>query len=185
GAHSLPGTEEPHFTHLFVTVAGVDAHPSALAGDDSPGWQPLAAELQEHPRQVDLLAASHETNFSASLADAVLPAGFYGRVRLRFAVPSEHQEISGTNVCSEGALHCAVTSDGSILPLTFADSAVIFRIPSDSLDERHFYVPPDATITLTIALDAGRSFVRLSGDSFIFAPEFHLNVRQPAKLSEE
>src|SRR6516225_1102346 len=27
GAHSTPGTEEPHFTHLFVTVAGVEAHP--------------------------------------------------------------------------------------------------------------------------------------------------------------
>jgi len=185
GAHSLPGAEQPHFTHLFVTLAGVDVHPSALAEDDSAGWHSLATELQEHPRQVDLLADANNTNSSAQFSDAVLPAGFYGQVRLLFAGSSESRKILDTNACGERALHCAVTSEGRFLPMTFATASFTFRVPSGSLDDRRFYVPPDGTVILTIALDRDRSFLVPLGHSFTFAPKFRMSVLQRAALSEE
>ena len=182
GAHSISSNGKPHFTHLFMTVAGVDAHAGALTEDDSPGWQPLAAELQEHPRQIDLLADSRDIN-TGPLADGVLPAGFYGQIRLRFAGPSENEKLGDANAC-RGALHCAVTPDGSILPLTFATPALSFRIPSDNLDDRRFYVPPDGTVTLTIELDRDRSFLRPSKDSFTLNPRFHLTAGRPSVVPE-
>ena len=182
GAHSMPGTEEPHFTHLYVTVAGVDAHPSALSEEDSPGWQPLTAELQEHPRQVDLLADSSGTN-TAPLLDAVLPAGFYGQIRLRFAGLSENEKLGDANACRR-ALHCAMTSDGRILPLTFATPAPSFRISPDNPVDGRFYVPPDGAVLLTIELDRDRTFLRPANDSFALAPEFRLIAGRPPVVPE-
>src|SRR5262249_10336339 len=149
----LPGSVRPHFTHLFVTLVGVDAHPNALADNDSPGWRPLAIELQEHPRQVDLLADSQGTSSTASFTEAVLPAGFYGRLRLRFAAPRTNENILGVNACHSPALHCAATSDDRIVPLTFAAPALSFQISSESADGQRFFVPPDGTVTLKIELN--------------------------------
>ncbi|HLZ90306.1 MAG TPA: hypothetical protein VKQ28_01225 [Candidatus Acidoferrum sp.] len=67
----------PRVTHLFVTISGVDAHSSPLAVDDTPGWQPLAAALPQHPVQLDLLGDPDENAASVPFTDASLPAGAY------------------------------------------------------------------------------------------------------------
>lgn len=186
GATSTPGTVgsplRPRVTHLFVTVAGVDAHSSPLAG--TPGWQPLAAALQQHPLQVDLLADPQANDSSAPFPDALLPAGAYRQIRLRLAGPIPGEPALETGRCGTGTPHCAVFSDGRVSPLAFPDSRPNLRIVLDGAPGHELHVPPDGAVALVIELDRDRSFLWPSGDSFLLAPVFHLRVQLPANVAE-
>ncbi len=184
GANSVSGSERPHFTHLFVTLAGVDMHSSALADDGSPDWKPIAAELQEHPRQVDLLADPHKENSPTQFTDSVLPAGLYGQVRLRLAFGPGNGRFGGTNHCEGQKLHCAVTSDGRVLTLQFLESTPGIRVRPENTDGQRLYVSPDAATTLMIEFDADRSFLLPLGDSVLLGPVFHVNVRRSSSVPE-
>jgi hypothetical protein len=185
GPASAPGATGPYVAHLFVTLAGVDAHSSALAGDDAPGWQPLAAELQAHPIQVDLLADARANRSNTPLPDAVLPTGAYRQIRLRLgSLPTAESSLE-TNHCPGGESHCAVMSDGRILPLAFPPSTPHLRILFPAIPGRELYVPPDGVVVLAIELDQDRSWVWLSGHSLLFNPVFRLDVQQPASLSDD
>jgi uncharacterized protein DUF4382 len=189
GGTSPPGIAGPQMTrpvvtHLFVTLAGVDVHSSPLAGDDTPGWLPLAAQLQANPLQVDLLAELHANASSAPFPDAVLPAGVYRQVRLRPATPSLEESATGANPCGAGTPHCAVMSDGRVWPLAFPRSRPDLRMMLESVPGRQLYVPPDGAVALVIELDRDRSWAWPSGDSLLFAPVFRLSVGQPPNVSE-
>jgi hypothetical protein len=185
GAASAPGATRPYVAHLFVTLAGVDAHSSALAGDDAPGWQPLAPELQAHPIQVDLLADARANRSNAPLPDAVLPTGAYRQIRLRLASLPTAESALETNHCPGGESHCAVMSDGQILPLAFPPSRPDLRLMFPPTPGRELYVPPDGVVVLAIELDQDRSWVWPSGHSLLFNPVFRLDVQQPASLSDD
>jgi len=172
-APSLP----PHITHLFVTIAGVDVHSSALANDDTPGWQPLAAELAAHPLQLDLLADARANSSAAPFPDALLPAGVYRQIRLRLATAPVQDFALGTGHCV-GSPHCAVMSDGRVRPVAFPFSRPELRIVLESGSGRELYVPPDGTVALRIELDRDRSWAWPSGDSLLLHPVFRLTVEQ-------
>jgi len=196
GSASAPGgsgslLNHPYVTHLFVTLAGIDAHNSPLATDDTPGWQKLAPQLQAHPVQVDLLADPH----SAAFPDAVLPTGAYRQIRLRLAsqppaslVPTslpwvEPESALETNRCNAGVPHCAVMSDARVWPIALPPSRPDWRITLENAPGRELYVPPDATVALVIELDRDRTWVWPSGESMLFAPVFRVNVHQPFNVS--
>jgi hypothetical protein len=180
-----PGTKPPHISHLFITLAGIDVHASALADDGSDGWQPLA-ELEEHPLQVDLLADLKASGPPAPFPDAVLPAGLYGQVRLRLATPLSAELARERDHCGAGLLHCAVMSDGRVQPLVFPRANSSFRIPSANLDAgRWLYIPPGGSVTLKIELDPERSFLLPLADRFTLAPAFHLRFEPPARIPED
>ena len=174
----------PRVTHLFVTVAGVDAHSSPLAIDDTPGWQPLATPLQQHPLQVDLLADLHDNASSAPFPDALLPAGTYRQIRLRLASPLPGEPALEAGRCSTGTPHCAVFSDGRVSALAFPVSRPNLRIVLDGAPGHELYVPPDSAVALVIELDLDRSFLWPSGDSFVLVPVFGLRVQLPANVAE-
>ncbi|HVH70732.1 MAG TPA: DUF4382 domain-containing protein, partial [Candidatus Dormibacteraeota bacterium] len=163
---------------LFVTLAGVELHSSALAADDDPGWHPLAPELQVHPLQVDLLADVHTNSSTAPLPEALLLAGMYRQIRLRLASEPPAESALETNHCAGAAPHCAVLSDGQVLPLAFPSSRPDVRITLEDLPGRQLYVPPDSSVALVIELDPNRSSVWRSGDSLLFHPVFR-PVTQP------
>lgn len=168
----------PQIMHLFVTLAGVDAHPSSLARDDDPEWQPLATLLQAHPLQIDLLADPHAGGSSALFPQAVLPAGVYRQIRLRLENKLPGESFLEGNRCSAGALHCAVMSDGRIQPVSF--SSVRGTSPDfvGVLPGHDLYIPPDGAVTLTIEFDADHSWLWFSGDFLFLTPVFHLSVQQ-------
>jgi uncharacterized protein DUF4382 len=184
GATSAPGITGPHMTHLFVTLAGVDVHSSPLASDETPGWLPLASELQGHPLQVDLLEDAHANASSAPFPDAVLPAGAYRQIRLRFAGLPQGPAGLEANPCGAGAPHCAVLSDGRVQPLALPPSRPDLRIVLEGVPGHGLYVPPDGAVTLVLELDRDRSWVWRAGDALLFAPVFRLSVRQALNLAE-
>ena len=174
----------PRVSHLYVTIAGVDAHSSPLAVDDTPGWQPLAAALHQHPVQLDLLLDPQANASSTPFPDASLPGGAYRQIRLRLAGPLAGEPALETSRCSAGVPHCAVFSDGRISPLAFPVSRPNLRIVLDGSPGRELYVPPDGVVALVIELDRDRTFLWPSGDSFFLAPVFHLRVQLPANVAE-
>lgn len=174
----------PRVTHLYVTVSGVDAHSSPLAVDDTPGWQPVAASLQQRPLQVDLLADPNANASSAPFPDGVLPAGAYRQIRLRLASPLPGEPAPESSRCSAGTPHCAVFSDGRVSALAFPVSRPNLRIALDGAPGHELYVPPDGTVALVIELDRDRSFLWPFGGSFVLAPVFHLRVQLPANVAE-
>lgn len=174
----------PRVTHLYVTVAGVDAHSSPLAVDDTPGWQPLAASLQQHPLQVDLLADPHENASSAPFPEASLAAGAYRQIRLRMASPPPEEPALEAGHCGTGTPHCAVFSSGRVSVLDFPVTRPNLRIVLDGAPGHELYVPPDGAVALVIELDRERTFLWPSGDSFFLAPVFHLRVQLPANVAE-
>ena len=188
GATSTPFTVAPSLpprvAHLFVTIVGVDAHSSPLAVDATPGWQPLAAPLQQHPLQVDLLADPHDNASPAPFPDALLPAGAYRQIRLRLASPLPGEPALDAGRCSTGTPHCAVMSDGRVSPLAFPLSRPNLRIVLDGAPGHELYVPPDSAVALVIELDRDRSFLWPSGDSFLLVPVFGLRVQLPANVAE-
>jgi hypothetical protein len=185
-AASANGMARTHITHLFVTLAGIDAHPALDADDSSPEWQPLAPQLNAHPLQFDLLAPHDAEGGSRPFPQALVPAGVYRLVRLRLAMrPSsgeslleanQNEPVLETSACSTGFLHCAVTSDGRIQPLAFAAQSNL-RIPPESMDGRWLHVLPDAAVSLRVEFDRDRSFLWPVGDDFRLIPQFHLRVQ--------
>lgn len=172
------GWAGPRVAHLFVTVAGLELHSSALASDDALGWQPLAPEPLIHPVQVDLLADAHSNSSSAPFGDALLPAGMYRQIRLRLASQPPTESALETSRCGR-APHCAVLSDGQVRPLVFPPSRPHLRMVFEDLPGRGLYVPPDSMVTLVLEFDRDRSWVWRSGDSLVFNPVFRPNVQRP------
>lgn len=84
-------------------ILGLSSSP--LAVDDTPGWQPLAAALRQHPLQVDLLADPHENASSTRFPDASLPAGAYRQIRLRLASPLPEELALEAGRCRTGTPH--------------------------------------------------------------------------------
>ena len=188
GTSSTPfviSTLRPRVTHLYVTLAGVDAHSSPLAVDDTPGWQPLAASLQQHSLQVDLLADPHESASTAPFPEASLAAGAYRQIRLRMAsAPTEEPALEAGH-CGTGTPHCAVFSSGRVSALDFPVTRPNLHIVLDGAPGHELYVPPNGNVALVIELDRDRTFLWPSaGDSFFLAPVFHLRVQLPANVAE-
>ena len=193
GITAFPMTR-PFVTHLFVTLAGVDVHSSPLAGDDTPGWLPLAPQLQAHPLQIDLLAEPRANASSAPFPDAILPTGAYRQIRLRLASQPSNglaptnlpraDSVLEANRCVAGAPHCAVMSDGRAWPVAFPPSRADLRIMLEGTAGHELYVPPDGTVALVIELDRERSWVWPSGDSMLLQPVFRLSFQQPFNVSE-
>ena len=71
--------------HIYLTIRGIEANPSASAADDSPDWQELAPQLVTQPVQLDLLAPSGDSHALDTLEYVAVPADAYRQIRLRLA----------------------------------------------------------------------------------------------------
>lgn len=180
GMATSPSVAAPNIAHLFVAVAAMDIHSSAVAADDAAGWQPVA-DLEAHPLQVDLLADGHANSLATPFPDLLVPAGMYRQIRLRLASASSQEPAVGANRC--GALsQCAVMSDGRVRPFAFPSSRPELRIVLDGTSGRPLYVPPDGSVALRIELDRDRTWAWPSawpsGDSLVLHPVFRLTIEQ-------
>ena len=71
--------------HIFVTLRGIEATPSAIPNDDSPNWRELAPQLATQPEQLDLLARCADScdQYQNTFADVAVPADAYRQIRLQ------------------------------------------------------------------------------------------------------
>ena len=129
--------------------------------------------------QVDFLAAAlpgeHAGSSTGAFPDAVVTAGMYRQIRLRFA---SLEAARAANRCAGAALHCAVLSDGQVWPLAFPASTSHVQMLLEEFASQAVYVPPGGTVALGIEIDPNRSWVWRSGESMVLQPVFRPSIRQ-------
>jgi len=180
-AVSSDGPMAPNFLHLFVTLKGIEAHPDAIAPENSPDWEELAPDLAREPRQIDLL--SHPANSCATnlLPEARVSAGAYRQIRLRLISnhPATGDVVPATNACGELGFHCAISPDGHMHPVAFANGATTLSIAPDRISGGSFQVLPDMDTHLIMEFNPFASFAVTSGAAIQITPVFTV---EPAPL---
>src|SRR6202008_3955306 len=90
------------FKSVFVPIRSVQAHISATADDNSPGWVELVPELNSQPVQVDLLnlPANGACLLKTLGSNTSLPAGDYQQIRLLLADNSSSIAAFPSNACA-------------------------------------------------------------------------------------
>ena len=142
--------------HIFVTIRGIEIHPSTTADDGSPDWlELLPAEAAKRPLQVDLVRGATDRIAREPLREmAAIPAGIYRQVRVRFSPnqPSTDDRLPEKNACGNGVFNCAITADGRIQPLRLDGGSSEIRITSDRIEGASLFIPPDTETALVIEL---------------------------------
>ena len=140
--------------HIFVSLRGIEIHPSANADDDSPDWQGLMVpEFATHPLQVDLISGTANRGAGKPLGEMTeVPARIYRQVRLRFAAnqPVKGDPLLEKNACGSAGFNCVVMADGHILPLLLDGDSPDLHITSDR--KTSLLIPPDTDTDLVIEL---------------------------------
>jgi uncharacterized protein DUF4382 len=160
------------FTHVYVTVRSVQAHISATADDNSPGWQELAPQLASAPMQIDLFSKPQTTCVLAQLGSASLPVGSYQQIRL-VLISNTAATSAGpsTNACAGNGFNCVVLADSTIheLQLSSQDNTGL-KIPPGQIVGGPLQVTAGQSVDLNIDFNACASIVREGNGKFRLKP---------------
>jgi Domain of unknown function (DUF4382) len=142
--------------HIFISVRGIELNSSSTAQDNSSDWQQLLPpELEQRPLQIDLRESKVNQAVQApSEKTALLPAGIYRQIRLRFVPnqPAIDERLPDKNPCGSGIFNCIVMADGSIHPFPLDDGSSELRITSARVEGVSLLLPPDTDTELIIEL---------------------------------
>ncbi len=150
------------FEHVYISINSVQAHTSASAGDNSPGWQELAPQLASAPVQVDLLGTATQGCFLATLgSNNALPVGSYQQIRLLLVSNNPGgSPIPAVNNCGNQGFNCAVLNDGSIHELDLSSQANTgLKIPPGQIVGGPITVTAGQDITLNIDFNICASLI--------------------------
>ncbi|HET7106748.1 MAG TPA: DUF4382 domain-containing protein [Candidatus Acidoferrum sp.] len=142
--------------HIILTIRGVALNSNASAQNDSPDWQELLRpELDQSPLQIDLMESNAAQGVQEPFrATAVIPAGIYRQLRLRFAPnhTAADDQLSEKNRCGGGIFNCIVMADGSVHPLQLDAASSEIRIMPDRMDGAALSFFSDANADLIIEM---------------------------------
>jgi len=161
------------FVHVYVTVRSVQAHISATADDNSPGWQELAPQLASAPLQIDLFSKPQTTCILAQLGSASLPAGSYQQIRLLLVsnTPAASDAVPTTNACAGNGFNCVVLEDSTIHELQLSSQANTgLKIPPGQIVGGPLQVNAGQSVDLNIDFNACASIVHEGNGKFRLKP---------------
>jgi len=140
--------------HLFVSLRGIEVHPSANADDASPDWLELMQQLPDQPRRFDFISVANRGAPLPLREVAIIPADAYRQLRLRFAPDQRTSKDFGPEelACGGTGFNCVVLEDGRIYPL-FHGAPPVLRIKSASLAGGFLLIPPDSNSNLVIEIN--------------------------------
>ena len=152
--------------HIFVTLRGIEAHPSTVADDDSPDWQQLAPQLARHPLQVDLMERLSPCA-AGPLVESDVPAGVYRQIRVRLVPnqPAQGEQVPDVNACGRVGFNCVVQANGSTQPLVLDGAAPKLRIASGQVDGGSLFILPDTVNAVSIEFNANLSLAFPASDT--------------------
>jgi Domain of unknown function (DUF4382) len=161
------------FQHVYVTIRSVEAHTSSSAGDNTPGWQELAPQLNNQPMQIDLFAAGPDACLLTMLgSNSALPAGTYQQIRL-LLVPNDGSSgaLPATNACVNQGFNCAILQDGSVHELQLSSQANTgLKIPPGQIEGGSITVEAGQDVDLNIDFSACASIIRQGNGQFRLKP---------------
>lgn len=161
------------FQHVYVTIRSVQAHTSASAGDDTPGWQELAPQLNTDPMQIDLFAASQTACLLTTLgSNTALPAGTYQQIRLLLvANDGGGGPVPATNACGNDGFNCVVLQDNSVDELQLSSQANTgLKIPPGQIQGGPITVKAGQDVDLNIDFNACASIIQQGNGKFRLKP---------------
>lgn len=189
GALLSPPASPRKVQHIFVTIRGIEAHPSMVTGEDSADRQELAPELAAHPMQLDLLAVNGDFRSlglpASESVPATVPADEYRLLRLRLVPlhPSPDDSLPESNACGNAGWNCMVFANGSVQPLGFGGGAAEFPITLENGTNDVFRVLPDEVVPLSIEFDAASSVFFTVNAEVRFAPVFRAISRNSSAVA--
>ena len=163
-----------NFDHVYVTIRSVQAHTSATAGDNTPGWQELAPQLNSQPMQIDLFKAGPNACLLTMLgSNTALPAGTYQQIRL-LLVPNDGGggPVPSANACGNQGYNCVqLHSDGSFHELMLSSQANTgLKIPPGPVQGGPITVAPGQDVDLNIDFNACASIIQQGNGQFRLKP---------------
>ncbi len=161
-----------NFDHVYVTIRSVQAHISATAGDNDPGWQELAPQLNTQPVQIDLFSAGANACLLSTLgSNTALPAGTYQQIRLLLVPNSGGSDVPPTNACGSQGYNCVVLHDGSIHELQLSSQANTgLKIPPGQILGGPITVKPGEDVDLNIDFNACASILQEGNGDYRLKP---------------
>jgi hypothetical protein len=161
------------FQHVYVTIRSVQAHTSATADDNSPGWQELAPQLNTQPMQIDLFAAGPNACLLTMLgSNTALPTGSYQQIRL-LLVPNDGGggPVPAINACGGQGFNCAILQDGSVHELQLSSQANTgLKIPPGQIEGGPITVAAGQDVDLNIDFNACASIIQQGNGKFRLKP---------------
>lgn len=111
------------FTHVYITIADVQASTNPDAAANDPSFVDLTPGLSAAPQQVDLMGQANSHCFLASLGvGQQVAAGNYQQVRI-FLAPDSHASSVSNNACGASYANCLVRTDNSLHDLVLPAAA--------------------------------------------------------------
>lgn len=161
------------FMHVYVSIRSVQAHISAAAGDDTPGWQELVPALNTDPMQIDLFAAGPNACLLAMLgSNTSLPVGTYQQIRLLLvANDGGGGPVPMNNACGNQGFNCVVLNDGSIHEIQLSSQANTgLKIPPGQIQGGPITVAAGQSVDLNIDFNACKSLIQEGNGEFRLKP---------------
>jgi hypothetical protein len=179
---SATGGQPVRIQHIFLTLRGIEANPSATADEESPDWQELAPKLVNQPVQLDLLASSSDSHAPGTFEDVAVPADAYRQIRLRLSPnqPSASDSLQ-ENSCGSVGLNCVVTSDDVIRPLVLDSALPQIQVSSDHIADGFFRVLPDTTVNLKIEFNPQSSLFIPTNEAVRLVAVFRVDSQAPGE----
>jgi len=181
---SSAGAGPSSIQHIFVSLRGVEANPSAIAGENSPDWEGLAPKLAQQPMQVDLMARAADSCAPGPFGEVAVSAGTYRRIRLRL-LPNQlatSEPVPERNACGRVGFNCVVTADGRIRALALDGATPELHVSSEHIAGGLFLVLPDGATDLAIEFNAYSSLAWPAGDAVRLVPVFTAAPRAPCQF---
>jgi len=170
------------FKSAFITIRSVQAHTSATADDNSPGWVELVPELNAQPVQVDLLnlPANGACLLKTLGSNTSLPAGDYQQIRL-LLVPDNPGSAAGTspNACATlgQVFNCVVDSKNNISELQLSSQANTgLKIPPGQVVGGPIHVAAGQSVDINVDFNACASIIQEGKGTFRLKPTLAAGV---------
>lgn len=188
-ASLLPTTaQSPSIQHIFITLRGIQSHPSTTAEDDSADWQELVPILKQQPLQVDLMERNDDSRSANLVRETVIPAGTYRQLRM-LLVPDEPAldgPLPEKNDCGRTGFNCIIFTNGAIRSLVLDEGRPQIPITSEQINGGFFQVLPSSNTKLAIEFSPRSSMALPMGQAMHFNPVFTVSSEfsiDPSDLS--
>ncbi len=176
------------FTHVFITVRSVQAHISATADANAPGWQELAPQLTSTgpgftgPVQIDLFSKADTTCILAQLGStASLPVGTYQQIRLILVsnTVAASAAVPSPNQCAGNGFNCVVDSNGIHELVLSSEADTGLKIPPGQILGGPIQVAAGQSVDLNIDFNACASIIQEGNGTFRLKPALTAGVVSP------
>jgi hypothetical protein len=172
-----------NFKSVFITIRSVQAHTSASADDNSPGWVELVPELNTQPVQVDLLnlPANGACLLKSLGSNTSLPAGDYQQIRLLLVANNASPgAVLASNGCATlgQVFNCVVDSTtNTATELEMSSQANTgLKIPPGQVAGGPIHVAAGQVVDINIDFNACASIIQQGNRMFRLKPTLTAGV---------